>query len=199
MATKSAERGENRKRPVKGQGAGPKRKAGPKRPRPAPDDPRTKPRRPGKTYEDAAGQLLEDGESAVRAADEAEAKARRNRNALETVWEDLVTMIRLVRAYADGSYREIPWGSIVMALGAVLYLLSPVDAIPDFLAVVGFLDDAAVIGFVARKLHDDLETFREWELGRAQNKRVTGKGPVRRGSRHKNPGAGIDARPGGSE
>jgi uncharacterized membrane protein YkvA (DUF1232 family) len=33
-----------------------------------------------------------------------------------------------------------------MAIGALAYFISPIDAIPDIIPVTGFLDDAAVIG-----------------------------------------------------
>ena len=66
------------------------------------------------------------------------------------------------------NYREVPWETIAYALGAMLYLVNPLDAIPDPIPIVGLVDDAAVIGFLVKSLKDDLDDFRRWE--RLQNK-----------------------------
>jgi uncharacterized membrane protein YkvA (DUF1232 family) len=44
----------------------------------------------------------------------------------------------------------------------LLYLVSPLDLLPDFLPG-GFADDAAVIGFVVKKLRSELVAFEAWE------------------------------------
>ncbi len=47
---------------------------------------------------------------------------------------------------------EIPlWGRLT-ALSTILYLISPVDACPDFLPGVGYLDDIALLGLVLAQL-----------------------------------------------
>lgn len=87
---------------------------------------------------------------------------------LQGVLEDLLTLLRLVGAYTSGAYREVPWDTVAMAIGAVIYFVSPVDLIPDVLPVIGLVDDATVIGFVVNKIRDDLDEFREWERRNAR-------------------------------
>ncbi len=48
---------------------------------------------------------------------------------------------------------------IAIAVAALLYLVSPFDLIPDFLPVVGWLDDAAVLTFAVKMLHDELQRY----------------------------------------
>ena len=79
------------------------------------------------------------------------------------VWDDLMTFLRLIKAWASGKYREAPWKSIALVIGAVLYFVSPIDAIPDFIPLIGFMDDAFIIGFVMRAIRKDVRAFREWE------------------------------------
>lgn len=76
---------------------------------------------------------------------------------------DLERLGRLAKAWADGRYRTIPWRALAMATGAILYFLNPLDAIPDFLVGVGYLDDATVLAMVAGTLRDELRRFAEWE------------------------------------
>ena len=81
---------------------------------------------------------------------------------------DLLTLVRLVMAWAAGEYRAVPWRSILMALGALAYFVDPFDAMPDALPLVGYLDDASVIAFVAAALKLDIERFLRWERSQRQ-------------------------------
>ncbi|MFK3961383.1 YkvA family protein [Guptibacillus hwajinpoensis] len=87
------------------------------------------------------------------------------RKGMDEMWIDVKTFSRLVQEFRKGSYRDISKKSVVMIVGALLYFVSPIDAVPDLLAGVGLLDDVAVIGFVASQLKHELEKFREWETG----------------------------------
>lgn len=82
--------------------------------------------------------------------------------ALKEKWVLLKDMVALVRAYADGQYKEVPWGSLAAVTAAVLYFVSPIDAIPDLIPLVGFIDDAAIIGLAAKLVEQDIKLFRNW-------------------------------------
>ncbi|MDR9458483.1 MAG: DUF1232 domain-containing protein, partial [Salegentibacter sp.] len=47
--------------------------------------------------------------------------------------------------------------------GALLYVLSPIDLIPDFLPFVGYLDDAAVFAALLKYVRLDLQKYRDWK------------------------------------
>lgn len=79
-------------------------------------------------------------------------------------WAYFQAMIRLVRAYADGSYREIPTGSLLLILVAVIYFVSPIDLIPDALPGVGLIDDAFVVSLTVKQVKADLDAFMAWEI-----------------------------------
>ena len=70
---------------------------------------------------------------------------------------------RLVAAFVSGSYRQIATETIVSGVAVLLYVLSPVDVVPDFIPVLGFMDDVALIGWFADKFRAELDRFREWE------------------------------------
>ena len=78
----------------------------------------------------------------------------------------LKAMLRLLRAYYRSDYREVPWKSLVAITGAVAYVVSPVDLIPDWIPVAGLLDDAAVVAFVLKRVKGDLDAYIEWEATR---------------------------------
>ncbi len=102
-------------------------------------------------------------ERAMHLATEALKKAKRNKGSLKGVISDLATLVRLVRSWSAGKYREVPWKTIAISLGAIIYFVNPFDAVPDFLPGVGYLDDALVIGVTAQSIKTALDAFKIWE------------------------------------
>ena len=86
-------------------------------------------------------------------------------------------MLDLVRDYAKGEYKEVPVWAITAAAVALLYVLNPVDVIPDVLIGVGFLDDAAVIAFCLKLVQTELDRYVEWRSSRSEPDRSSD-GPV---------------------
>jgi uncharacterized membrane protein YkvA (DUF1232 family) len=110
-----------------------------------------------------ADKYKNDPEKADRLLKDAQALALKNPGPMMSKLQDLATLIRMIRAYMSGAYREAPWETIALAIGAVLYFVSPIDAIPDVVPGVGYLDDAAVVAFVIASITNDIHIFREWE------------------------------------
>ncbi len=84
---------------------------------------------------------------------------------LKELWADLKAMVTCVRDYWSGTYREIPWKSIAAMTGAIVYFVSPIDVIPDFVPLIGYVDDAAVISLALKWVSDDLAAYRRWKEG----------------------------------
>jgi uncharacterized membrane protein YkvA (DUF1232 family) len=82
---------------------------------------------------------------------------------------DLQTLIRMIKAYISGEYKDIPWTTAVSILGAIIYFVSPIDLIPDVIPVFGYIDDAAVVAFVIEACKSDIVGFRVWESSQNQN------------------------------
>ncbi len=83
-------------------------------------------------------------------------------SALQRVWQDLKLLLALLRDYRSGAYRDIPWRSVAAIISAIAYFAAPIDVIPDFLAVFGFIDDAFVLGLCLKYIEKDLEKYRRW-------------------------------------
>ena len=81
---------------------------------------------------------------------------------LTPIKKDLQTLLRLMRAYGEGRYRQVSGRNVALAALGIVYLVSPLDVVPDFLPG-GFADDAAVIGFIVRKIRTELVAFEAWE------------------------------------
>ncbi|MBT3191928.1 MAG: DUF1232 domain-containing protein [Verrucomicrobia bacterium] len=97
-------------------------------------------------------------------------KAEALQGPLETVWEKLTLMFGVVRDWVSGKYKEVPIGSIIAIVAGLLYFLLPLDVIPDFLPVVGYLDDVFVIGLVFAQVYADLDKYKEWRAAKGSDK-----------------------------
>lgn len=81
------------------------------------------------------------------------------------VMDKIRLFVRMILAYVKGDYKEIPWKSFVLIIGALLYFMMPLDMIPDFIPATGFVDDIAVILLVFKAISDDIDAFRRFESG----------------------------------
>lgn len=70
--------------------------------------------------------------------------------------------IRMIKAHFRGEHK-IAFSTLGLIVLALVYFLSPVDFIPDFLGVLGFADDLSVVMAVYAKVKDEVEQFLEWE------------------------------------
>jgi uncharacterized membrane protein YkvA (DUF1232 family) len=84
---------------------------------------------------------------------------------LNRFFEDFKLLIAIVSDYRKGLYRKIPRWSIAVIVFALLYVLNPFDIIPDFIAIIGYLDDAAVVAGALLLVEKDLNEYKEWKLG----------------------------------
>ena len=89
--------------------------------------------------------------------------AAKHNEKLQQFFRGLKIMSRMVRAFIHGRYKEVPWKSIVVLVAGLLYFVTPIDLIPDFIPALGLLDDAAMVAFIFRILNEDIEAFLAWE------------------------------------
>jgi uncharacterized membrane protein YkvA (DUF1232 family) len=74
---------------------------------------------------------------------------------------------RLIKAYALGQYRDIPWKSMLIIVAAIIYFVNPLDLLPDLIPVAGFTDDFAVLVWVYNTVNTEIDKFLAWEQSRA--------------------------------
>jgi len=113
-----------------------------------------------------ATRLIHNPAGVIRVAAAVDHKAQHAtgaRGPLAQVWDDMQTSVRLVRAWGRREYRGVGRGTLVLIVGALLYFVSPIDAIIDAIPVLGFLDDAAVLAWVLGQVRAELYAFRNWE------------------------------------
>ena len=102
--------------------------------------------------QDEAKQLLEDKDK----LEELLLKLEKKLKVVPKLGETLAivpTMISLVRSYSKKEYTEIPFGTIIAIVCALIYVLSPIDLIPD---------DVLMIASCLKWVQDDIKEYENW-------------------------------------
>lgn len=86
-----------------------------------------------------------------------------NKGVGQVLAEKVMTLSRMVKAYISGEYKIIPWSTIVKIIAVLIYFVSPIDFIPDFLPIIGLTDDLALVMWLFSSLTEDFANFEAWE------------------------------------
>lgn len=98
-------------------------------------------------------------------AKEPEIMGKAEKGPLRTFFGNLRDLFGMLRAYIKGDYRKVPWSTVAAGVATLLYILSPIDAIPDFIPGAGLVDDAAVFALALKLIGKDLAKFAAWRDG----------------------------------
>ncbi|MGA3286883.1 MAG: DUF1232 domain-containing protein [Bacteroidota bacterium] len=88
--------------------------------------------------------------------------AMENKGAVKTFLKDILLLWEMLNAWFKGEYKDIPKKTIVLIITALIYFISPIDLIPDWLPG-GFIDDAALITWVLQSMSLDIHKFKIWK------------------------------------
>ncbi len=86
--------------------------------------------------------------------------------AFSEVIDDVRVSIDLIKQYIKGEYQSISKGNLILIIVGFIYLVHPLDIIPDFL-LGGFIDDAAVFAYILKAIQHELDAYREWKVEKA--------------------------------
>lgn len=75
----------------------------------------------------------------------------------------LKLFIEILRQYHKGNYREIPWRSISAISFTLLYIINPLDIVPDVLPIIGYVDDVSVFMALLSLAEKDLDEYKDWK------------------------------------
>jgi len=82
---------------------------------------------------------------------------------LRELFESVKLFIRMVKSHASGEYKEIPKRSLLLILFGLIYFLMPLDAIPDFIPITGYVDDLGLLLWIYKSIQKDISAYRLWE------------------------------------
>jgi uncharacterized membrane protein YkvA (DUF1232 family) len=113
-------------------------------------------------FRSRAEALLGDARKLLDRIKLAGAKAEKHRDRFGPLYGSLLDMLRMLKAFATKRYKP-SWQTVVTAAVVVLYIVSPLDFIPDFILGIGMMDDAAFLAWALSRFKGELDDFLEWE------------------------------------
>lgn len=84
-----------------------------------------------------------------------------NNSSLEEIKDNMKEAFNYVSDVFSGRYKDYSMTALITLVAGMVYVVSPIDIIPDFIPVVGFTDDIAVFLFVLKSVNDELERYRK--------------------------------------
>ena len=87
---------------------------------------------------------------------------------LNDALESIPLLIACLKSYIKKEYTEIPLGSMLAIVSALIYWVSPFDIIPDYIPGIGYLDDTAVVLACLAMVKADLDEYRKWAEAREE-------------------------------
>ena len=109
----------------------------------------------------AKGMSREDIGDTIGKEKNAERLAKEN-GFLQQYWQDIKTSFALLKDWYMGNYTKIPFRMVASIAGAMLYLVSPLDVVPDWVPFGGLLDDALVLAAIFALSRSDLDEYLAW-------------------------------------
>ena len=81
--------------------------------------------------------------------------------------DDFRLLSSLIKDYWKGEYRDVSLGSIAVFVLSIVYVLSPIDILSDFIPLLGQIDDAFILLFCIYLLEKDLKKYQNWKSNRS--------------------------------
>ena len=82
---------------------------------------------------------------------------------LARFFEDIVLLGAMLMDFFSGEYRHVPVRTVLAVVFTLAYVIDPIDLIPDFIPVVGYMDDAAVVSMLLWWARGDVDRYRLWK------------------------------------
>ena len=89
-------------------------------------------------------------------------KANNLKGNLGEIGNKFALLVRMMRANLKGEF-EISTADKLKIVGAIMYVITTIDAVPDIIPVLGFGDDIGVVAYVVGKLGKLIKEYEEFE------------------------------------
>ena len=103
-----------------------------------------------------------DFENAWRKKDKSIKKLSRS-SFLKRLLVDIKDLFLMLKDYLIGRYREIPFWMIAAIAGVLIYIINPLDIVPDVIPVLGLIDDMLVFLLCISVVRLELNKYRKWK------------------------------------
>ena len=82
------------------------------------------------------------------------------KNGLSSVKENLLLMKDYLYDVTTGKYKDYDVKKLLVIIGAVIYVVTPFDFLPDFIPP-GLIDDLSIVAWALKEASDELEKYKQ--------------------------------------
>ncbi len=117
--------------------------------------------------------IINSYQSKVNAADAAPEKVAqekdktldkiKNASALSGLFDNIRTAYDMVSDSVTGKYKGVAKSTLALLAGGLAYLALPLDLVPDFIPVAGWVDDAAVLAWIFKRCADEFQKYKAFQ------------------------------------
>ncbi|WP_210432962.1 YkvA family protein [Carboxydothermus ferrireducens] len=90
-------------------------------------------------------------------------KKAKNQGPIGEIWDKLTSMIGLFKDWINGNYNDVSTATILAIIIGLIYFVSPVDTLLDFIPLAGYVDDAFVLGLIFNQVKSEIEKYQAWK------------------------------------
>jgi uncharacterized membrane protein YkvA (DUF1232 family) len=85
-----------------------------------------------------------------------------SRQGLLKVKDHLVLMRDYLSDIATGKYKEYDGKKLIIIVAAIIYVVTPIDFLPDFIPP-GWIDDISIVAWALKEASEELEKYKNYK------------------------------------
>ncbi len=86
-----------------------------------------------------------------------------SKEGLSKVKDKLILMYNFVADVISGDYKDYSLSNLAIIVAALIYVVSPLDLVPDIIPIVGLVDDATIVIWAVGVVNEELAKYEEWK------------------------------------
>ena len=87
----------------------------------------------------------------------------KNASALSGLLDNIRTAYDMISDSVTSKYKGVSKSTLALLAGGLAYLALPIDLVPDFIPVAGWMDDAGVLGWIFARCADEFKKYKDFK------------------------------------
>jgi uncharacterized membrane protein YkvA (DUF1232 family) len=112
--------------------------------------------------------FMEDGEKEGISKEQINEGYKKSEN-LKDQKDNFLLLLEMIKDIVTSKYKNISGKTKLLLIGTVLYVISPIDAIPDIIPFAGWIDDMGVISYTIGTLKEEIKKYKDWKYINQKN------------------------------